>query len=221
MSDYVTAVNAQPVENVGRGTLFALAAIPVSIIASALLGSLLGIASGLVALAVAYFAGWLYSKGAGGPFDGKPVGPAGRMSYILIAVAAVVLGALTSVVAATFVAFSRVNPRDGILSGTFATTLGRQFTNGELIFPLVLCLALGAVGIAGVLRGPRNATITPAQQAAGYPAQPGMPVQPPVYPNPADQTAAPSIPVTPPVTPPNQSSPGIILNGKPIDPSKQ
>lgn len=221
-----------PVENVSRGITFALVAIPVGIIASALLGSLLGIASGIVALIVAYLAGWLYSKGAGGPFEGKMVGPAGRLPYVLIAAAAVILGAITSVVAAVYSAFTSVNGPGGLFGSAFATTLGRVLSEpGDIILPILLCLVFGAVGIASVVRGPKA-----KQQEAAYPGQPGYPVQPtqptqPGYPAQpttaagypvADQSAAPqapSIPTTPPVAP-NQPSPGVILNGKPVDPTK-
>lgn len=212
-----------PVENVSRGVAFALVAIPVGIIASALLGSLLGIASGIVALVVAYLAGWLYSKGAGGPFEGKMVGPAGRLPYVLIAAAAVILGAITSVVAAVYSAFTSVNGPGGLFGSAFATTLGRVLSEpGDIILPILLCLVFGAVGIASVVRGPKA-----KQQEAAYPGQPGYPVQP-TQPTAAagytaaDQSAAPqapSIPTTPPVAP-NQPSPGVILNGKPVDPTK-
>ena len=225
-------IAAQPIENVSRGSIFAAGAIPIAIVASALLGSFLGIASGIVALFVAYIAGFLYSKGSGGAVNGKLVGPAGRVPYIVIAVVAILLGTITSVVSATYAAFTSVGGDGGLFGGPFMTTLTRQLGNPEnFLFPVALCFVFGAVGIVSVVRGPRNAPVAtqpdvvfPSQPgAAAQPPQPGYPAQPAVYPT-TDQAPAvppaPAIPSAPP-TALNQPSSGIILNGKPIDPSKQ
>ncbi|MGV8881704.1 MAG: hypothetical protein ACOH19_06095 [Rhodoglobus sp.] len=219
---------AQPVENVSRGVIFALVAIPISIAASALFGGLFGIASGIVALVIAYVTGWLFSKGSGGPFEGKSVGPAGRLPYILIASAAVILGAMTSIIAAVYSGFTSVNGRGGLFGAPFATTLGRALQDPEdFLFPMALCLVFGLVGIAGVVRGPRTpaANVQQPVQPGTFPAANQTVTPPPVMPT-AAAPAAPSAPVAPLTQPPaggliNQPSPGIILNGKPIDPSKQ
>lgn len=233
---------AQPVENVSRGIIFSLIAIPISIAAAALFGGLFGIASGIVTLIIAYLAGWLFSKGSGGPFEGKMVGPAGRLPYILIASAAVLLGAITSIIASVYSGFSKVNGPGGLLGAPFATTLRRALGSPEdFIFPMALCLVFGLVGIVSVVRGPRKPAANVQQPVQPYAAQPGAPVQPGAYPTanqavtpppamPTTTPAAPDAPVTPPVAPItqppaggliNQPSPGIILNGKPIDPTKQ
>ena len=222
---------AQPVENVSRGIIFSLIAIPISIAAAALFGGLFGIASGIVTLIIAYLAGWLFSKGSGGPFEGRMVGPAGRLPYIIIASAAVLLGAITSIIASVYSAFTSVNGPGGLLGAPFATTLGRALRDPEnFFFPMALCLVFGLVGIVSVVRGPRKpaATVQQAQpvQTGTFPAADQTVTPPPVMPTTAP--VAPNAPVTPPAAPLNQTpaglnqpSPGIILNGKPIDPSKQ
>jgi len=196
-----------PVENVSRGTLFALAAIPFAIIAFAIVAGF-GFISGIVAVIVPSIAGWLYTKGAGAPLSRKGWG-----SFILVSAAAVVLGTLASIFTSAYQSYTSVGG-SGLTSAYWTAVAGR-FTNGgaDLLFALLIGIGLGIAGIVVVLRGggkfgaANSNRLTPAQTQALV----------------ADATAAP-IPAAAPVAPPaapaaNQPSPGVMLNGKPMDPN--
>lgn len=194
-----------PTENVGRGSLFALGAIPIAMIAFGLLGALLGGIGGIAAIVIAPIAGWLYAKGAGAPLTRKGWGP-----FIGISAAGVVLGTATGIVAATYNGFSSVGGDGGLFGSAFATTLRNQLTTNfeNLAFPLVIGLGLGAAGIVSTLRGNARLGNRVAPAAVS-----------PVAPNAAAPAAPPAAPL-PPVAP-NTPSPGVILNGKPLDPDKK
>lgn len=190
----------QPVENVGRGTTFALLAIPASLILFAIVGGLLGIVTGLAAIVVPYIAAWLYSKGAGAPLS-----KAGWPPFISISVVAIILGTVVGVVGGFYNAFTRVGGDGGLLGSAFWTTVRLQLTDNidAYFFPIFVGLALGGAGIIAVLRGRH---VKPAgkatAKATGNPAKRAVP------------PAAPTAPLQ------NKPSPGIILNGKPLDPDK-
>ena len=186
----------QPVENVGRGTTFALLAIPASLILFAIVGGLLGIVTGLAAIIVPYIAAWLYAKGAGAPISKAGWGP-----FIAISVVAVILGTVVGVIGGFYNSFTRVGGDGGLLGGAFWTTVRLQLTDNvdSNFFPIFVGLALGGAGIIAVLRG-RQAK--PTGRAPGVPAKRTVP------------PAAPTAPLQ------NKPSPGIILNGKPLDPDK-
>lgn len=190
-----TLTPAESTENVGRGATFALAAIPAAIIIFAIIGGLFQLISGIVAIVVPYIAAWLYQKGAGTPLTRKGWGP-----FVAVTAVAIMVGTLTGIIAATYAGFLG---KSGLFSSAFLRTLLGQFTTnfGDNILPILIGLGLGAAGIVSVLRGPRTrvAPVTPAPDAA-----------------------APAAPAAPPVPPaPNQPSPGIVLNGKPIDPQQK
>lgn len=192
-----------PTENVSRGALFALGAIPAAMLGFGLLGVLLGGIGGIIAIVVAPIAGWLYAKGAGAPLTRQGWGP-----FIGISAAAVILGIATGIVAATYNAFTTVGGDGGLFGSAFATTLRNQLTNNleNLAFPLIIGLGLGAAGIVSTLRG--NARL--GNRVAPTPA----PVQAPD----ATTPAAPAAPLPP---APNTPSPGVMLNGKPLDTDKK
>ena len=117
-----SAAESSTVENVGRGLLFSVGAIVVAIVGYIILAGIIGIygyITGIVAIAIPLVGAWLYTKGAGAPPK------TGRMPWIGIMVAAVIVGALTVLVASGWYAFSRVG-KGGILSPAFWTTVGRS-----------------------------------------------------------------------------------------------
>ena len=199
-----TSTPTAPIENVGRGATFALLAIPAAIILFAIIAGIFQIISGIVAVVVPYIASWLYTKGAGASVSRAGWGP-----FIGITAVAIVLGTFTGIVAATYASYLG---NGGFFSAAFLRTLGTQFTTnfGDNVLPILIGLVLGAVGIAGVLRGPRNRVAAPA-------ANPYTPPAPD-----ATEPAAPIAPPAPP-TPPaaNRPSPGVVLNGKPVDPKQK
>ena len=212
MTDAVNPYSQEPVppaatptpvvpENVGRGALFALGAIPIAIVVFGILGYL-GVFPFIVGIATPFIASWLYTKGSGGQLTKR-----GWPAFMAISLVAVVLGALASVFAAVFEVYGRSS----------------QFTNALLInlrsfnieggggFTIALAIVLGIVGIFAAL-GSHGRAVKAAQ--AGTAA---APAQQPV--SPFDAPVAPNVEVTGQPPAPAQPSPGVSLNGEPIDPN--
>lgn len=204
-----SAVDALPIERVQRGLLFSLGAIVVAIVGYIILSGIIGVfgyVTGIVAIAIPLAGAWLYAKGAGAPPK------AGRMPWIGIMIAAVIIGAITVVVASGWYSFSRVG-KGGVLSPAFWSTVGRAMGEGEVIIAVVITLAAGGFGIYAALR---NKTAKGVQAPAASPFGTAIP----------DATApiappAPGTPMaTPPIAPPPAApSPGVVLNGEPVDPN--
>ena len=206
-----SAAESSNVENVGRGLLFSLGAIVVAIVGYAILSGIIGVigwVTGLVAIAIPLAGAWLYTKGAGTPPK------AGRMPWIGIMVAAIIVGALTVVVASAWFRFSQYG-KGGIFSPVFWTTVVRSAGDGEVILQVVIALAAGAFGIYTALR--QKPTPGAAQAPAASPfgtAAPDASLAAPIAP-PAPGTPSATTPVPPPAAP----SPGVMLNGEPVDPN--
>jgi hypothetical protein len=217
-----------PRENVLRGSLLAFLAIPAGIIVYALVGGFIGNSItfflGFISAALPYVASFLYRFGSGGELK------AGRVPVVIISIVGIVLGVLVGLVATAWSGFSAVTHVSGILSPAFRTTFARQFANGDLLIQLLVGLGLGIVGIVGLLRnnGVINQRVTQTmvngnptpEQVAAFQSATG---EAPVAPLPPG-TAPAGTPIlgatTPTVTPPITSatpSPGILLNGKPLD----
>ncbi len=189
-------------ENVQRGTIFALAAIPISIAAFALIGGLTGFITGILAIVVPYITAYLYSKGAGAPLSRRGWAP-----FIGVAGAAVVLGTFSGVVGGVYSAYQAVGGSGGLFASAFWRTVANQFTVNlaDNFFAILIGIGLGAAGIVSVIR---NGGKMPSRGSNAAPAAPSVP-------------SAPSVPTTPPAPPaaPVQPSPGVILNGEPVDPA--
>ncbi|CAN5380159.1 hypothetical protein BH11ACT5_BH11ACT5_23380 [soil metagenome] len=202
MTDQTIAPTA-PVENVGRGATFALLAIPAAIIVFIIVGGVLRFTfAGIASIVVPYIAISLYTRGAGAPISRKGWGP-----FIAVAGAAVIVGTFTGIIA---LAYARYLGHDGLLSGPFLRTVGNQIASADGAISLVIGLGIGAAAIVSAIRGPRS-RVAPAAAPAAPMATTPPPAAPPVAPSVA--------PPAPPV--PNQPSAGILLNGKPIDPTKK
>ncbi len=153
----VPASPAQKPENVGRGTIFALATIPIAIIVFAIFGYI-GVYPFIVGIATPFIAGWLYRLGSGGQLS-----RAGWVPFIVISFVAVVLGVLAGAIATVYKVFG--------FGPQFANALGinlRNFTPGGEGFFAILGLILGIVGIVITLR---RGAANPAQQIAATTAQ--------------------------------------------------
>lgn len=205
MTDQTTAP-AAPAENVGRGTAFALLAIPAAILVFIIVGGVLQfIFAGIASIVVPYIAISLYTRGAGAPISRRGWGP-----FIAVAGAAVVIGTFTGIIA---LAYARYLGHDGIFSGPFLRTVGNQIASADGVISLVIGLGIGAAAIVSAIRGPRS------RVAAGAPVAPGAPAAPEAAAPAAAPVAPPAAPPAPPA--PNQPSPGVLLNGKPIDPKQK
>ena len=190
-----------------RGLALTLLVIPASILAFGIVGGLFQAITGFVAIIVPPIAAWLFSKGAG-----TPVTREARAPFILITAAAIILGLFTGIATSTYARFLSVAGEGGPFGSAYLRTLGTQFTTGfeDTLVPIIFGLGLGAVAIFSVLRGPRPGAAGTAPAGAAAPA--------------AAVTLPPAAPATPaaPTTPAaNAPSPGIILNGKPLDPKQK
>ena len=192
---------AAPIENVGRGAAASVLAIPAAIILFAIAGSIFEF-WGVAAFLVPPIAAWLYAKGAGTPLTRRGWG-----AFIGINVVAIALGILAGIVGQAWAAFSSVGGNGGPFGAPFLHQVGNRFTSPDTVLPLIIAIAVGAVAIVGVIRGPQNRATPAAAPGTLPPATPAA-------------TTAPSAPPAAPAPPvaPNLPSPGVILNGKPVDP---
>jgi hypothetical protein len=193
----------QPTENVARGLLFSLGSIVVGIAGFIILSGVIGIygtVTGVVAIAIPLVSAWLYTKGAGTPVK------AGRGPWIAITAAAVIIGALTSLLAGAYSSFTRVGGDGGFFAPAFWRTVSNLAGNPDFLIPIVITLAAGGFGIFLGLRGPR-----PAVAGRGT-----------ANPNRSPPAAMPGDAATPasPPAPPASGASGVILNGKPVEDEK-
>jgi hypothetical protein len=188
----MTDVNTPAVrENVSRGLLFAAAAIPLAILGFALIAGLLGGIGGFIAVAVPLVAARLYATGAGAPLGRAGLGP-----FVVIAAVAVVLGVATGVLASAYNSFTSVGGDGGLANPAYWTTVRHTFSDLDAAFPVLIGLVLGLAGIVVTVRSALGA----ARATAPALATPAAPPAPPAA---------------------NAPSPGIILNGEPLDPDKK
>jgi hypothetical protein len=195
----------QPVENVARGTLLALLAIPAAVLAFAIVGALFGGVSGIAAIVVPYIAAFLYRLGAGAALS-----RAGWAPFIAVTAVAIVIGTVTGIGSTAWTAFNSVGGKNALVNPAFWRTVGNQFTISlaDNAVPILIGLVLGAVGIVSVIRGRAG--------VAGFGRTGGRIAPEDVAEYTQPESMAPAAPPVPPA--PNAPSPGVILNGKPLDP---
>ena len=195
----------QPVENVARGTLLALLAIPAAVLAFAIVGALFGGVSGIAAIVVPYIAAFLYRLGAGAALS-----RAGWAPFIAVTAVAIVIGTVTGIGSTAWTAFNSVGGKNALVNPAFWRTVGNQFTISlaDNAVPILIGLVLGAVGIVSVIRGRAG--------MAGFDRTGGRIAPEDVAEYTRPESTAPAAPPVPPA--PNAPSPGVILNGKPLDP---
>jgi len=145
---------SEPIENVPRGVLVALLAIPLAILGFVAVAWVFDSAGGaypVLPIAVAFLVptvtAFLYSKGAG-----SKIGSVGRPWFIVISLIAVLVGAVASFIATAYFAFVRVGGDGGLLGSAFATTVANKATSVDVVTPLIIAVMLGVVGIVLTLR---------------------------------------------------------------------
>lgn len=156
-------------EKVGRGLALAALAIPLGVLAGALVGGL-GLIGGLAAIVIGPAAGWLYAKGAGAPLR-RAVWP----PFILIGLVGVLAATAAGTIGEAFAAFTAVSGDGGLFGSTFATTVATKLANGDLMLPILAGLGLGVVGLFGALRGPAATGSSTAAEVAAPLAPPAPP----------------------------------------------
>lgn len=136
-----------PTEHVIRGTIASALAIPIGITLFAIIGGL-GYIAGIVAALVPVIAAWLYRLGAG-----HPLTRVGFPGFFLVTAIGVGLGIFAGLVSGFATAFPTVPPFSPLFWDTFLDSFGAG-TAFELIWlPTAVGIALGFVGVIGVLRG--------------------------------------------------------------------
>ena len=155
-------------ENIQRGTIFALLAVPAGVILFVILWNL-GFVASIVGFAVAWGASKLYRIGAGGV-----IGRAGAIRIAVITIVTLLLALFAGIVSD----FANASP-DG--SGLVAVTTPEFWTSFWAYFPdligfygtqILIALAFGVFGCFSILRG---AFVASRPQQAQSPMQPLFP----------------------------------------------
>ncbi len=198
----------QATENVARGALLALLTIPAAVIAFAVVGSIFGGISGIAAIVVPYIAAFLYRVGAGAPLS-----RAGWVPFIAISAVSILVGTFAGVASSAWSAFNSVGGKNALVNPAFWRTVGNQFTTNlsDNLVAILIGVVLGTIGIVSIVRG-RGIGSRFGTQASGRISPEDVA---------AYEEPTPTAP-TPPAPPSaNTPSPGIILNGMPLDPDKK
>lgn len=154
-----------PVEDVNRGTVVALLALPVGVIVWVLIWTL-GFIASIVTFAVAYLAMFLYKLGSGGT-----IGRAGAVRVAVITIltlAASIVAGLVADVANGIGSVTGVGPVEALGNPNFWDTFTAYVTDPEsgLLLSLGLAVGFGILGCFGVLRSAFSATAEPAPEFA-------------------------------------------------------
>lgn len=196
----------QHAENVQRGIVFSLAAIPVAIVGYAIAGYLAGNSTGtfvgylvaVVSIIIPNVVVWFYRKGSGGAFS-----KSARIPFVGISLVAIVVGLVAGIIARAYARFASVGGDGGFFASAFWTAFGKQAFSEDSLIAIVVGLAIGIFALIKVLK---------------------TPVEQPSVASPMDAAFAPpsaTTPAAPAVTPPPAPSHGVILNGEPLDPNKK
>lgn len=175
MTEYA-AQPTQPVEDINRGTVLALLAIPAGVIVFVIIWSI-GFIASAVTLGVAYLAMFLYQRGSGGM-----VGRAGAIRVAIITGVTVVLSIIAGLISDVAIGIGQIaniSPFEALSTPQFGTVFSFYLTDPEaqasFIPSVLIAVAFAALGCFGVLRAAFRATAAPQAQ----------PVQPPVEETPA------------------------------------
>ncbi|MBH0082489.1 hypothetical protein [Salinibacterium sp. SWN167] len=205
-----------------RGFVLALTAIPVAI----LIPTVIALATGVRQMIGIFFAAsgmWVALKLFDLGSHRSPLRGRTLVTAIAIGGVAVVLGFGAAVIAHSYASFLAVSGDGGFFGDTFATVLSQRVSEGRAEI-LVVC-AVGivlAIGIVQLRSQIVNATgrvrALTAEQFSEFTA-PGAAPSPAPSPAPEkNATTATSSPALAPTL--NESSSGILLNGKPLDEKK-
>jgi hypothetical protein len=187
------STSSLPSENLQRGVIFALIALPVGVIAWDILWGF-GFVASIVAFAVAYLAFRLYRFGSGGRITRN-----GAIAVAIITIGTLII-AFISGFAVEFVGlYSQqygTSIPEALVSPDFWSIVFRAITSPEALPSLALAALFGALGCFGTLRAAFRQSRVPTTAAA-----PGIDGGDPAVPAPP---AAPS---------------GMVLNGEPLPPA--
>ncbi|HEY4224836.1 MAG TPA: hypothetical protein VGM70_03395 [Pseudolysinimonas sp.] len=211
-----TSPSSLPSENLQRGVIFALIALPVGVVAWDILWGI-GFVASIVAFGVAYFASRLYRFGSGGRVSRN-----GAIAIAVITIGTLVIAFISGFAVDIVGEYSRVTGAsipESLVSGRFWGIVFASMTTGQALISLLLAALFGALGCFSILRSAfRQTRPVPDPNAAPTIVDPNSPYgASPVQPTLMNPT--PAIPA-PPVAPPAPSSPGVVLNGQPVEPDQ-
>jgi len=189
-----------PPENVQRGVIFALLALPAGVIAWDLLWSI-GFIASIVAFGVAYLAARLYRWGSGGR-----VTRSGAIAIAVITIGTLIIAFISGFAVDVVGEYSRITGAsitESLLSSRFWSIVFTSMTAPQSLISLLLAAAFGALGCFSILRNAfRQTTVAPTADGGQ-----------PTYTLPAD-SAAPEPATTDPSVPAPPKY-GVRLNDEP------
>ena len=214
-----TSPSSPPSENLQRGVIFALIALPLGVVAWDILWGI-GFVASIVAFGVAYLASRLYRFGSGGRVSRN-----GAIAIAVITIGTLIIAFISGFAIDIVGEYSRVTGSsipESLVSGRFWSIVFASMTTGQALVQLLLAALFGALGCFSILRMAfRQSRLQPDPNAAPTIVDPASPYgAAPAHPtlmNPASP-AIPAPPAAPPAaTPP---SPGVVLNGEPVQPDQ-
>jgi len=190
----VAPPDSLPSENLQRGVIFALVALPAGVIAWDILWSV-GFIASIVAFGVAYLAFRLYRFGSGGRISRN-----GAIAVTVITLGTLIIAVISGFAVDVVGLYSQrygVSIPEALVAPDFWSIVFGAVTSVQALPTLLLAALFGALGCFGTLRAAFRQTRVPAV-AQGIPgADPTIPAPP----------AAPS------------ATPGTVLNGEPLPPA--
>jgi len=151
-----------PPENVRRGVIFALLALPAGVIAWDLLWSV-GFIASIVAFGVAYLAARLYRLGSGGR-----VTRSGAIAIAVITIGTLIVAFISGFAVDIVGEYSRVTGAsitESLLSPRFWSIVFTSMTAPQSLISLLLAAVFGALGCFSILRNAfRQTTMVPAAE---------------------------------------------------------
>ena len=194
-----------PSENVQRGVIFALLALPAGVIAWDILWNF-GFVASIVSFGIAYIAARLYRFGSGGR-----VSRTGAIAIAVITIGTLIIAFISGFAVQIVGLYSNefgTSIPESLLAPRFWSIVFASMTTGQALISLLLAAVFGALGCFGILRNAFLQTRAPLQ-VMGTTAAPAVPDPNPQY----GENATPSVPAPP---APQQ---GLILNGEPVNPA--
>ena len=180
-----------PSENVQRGVIFALLALPAGVIAWDILWNF-GFVASIVSFGIAYIAARLYRFGSGGR-----VSRTGAIAIAVITIGTLIIAFISGFAVQIVGLYSNefgTSIPESLLAPRFWSIVFASMTTGQALISLLLAAVFGALGCFGILRNAFLQTRAPRQPMV-------------------DATGAPAVPAPP---APQQ---GLILNGEPVNPA--
>ena len=192
-----------PSENVQRGVIFALLALPAGVIAWDILWGF-GFVASIVAFGVAYLAVRLYRFGSGGR-----VTRSGAIAIAVITIGTLIIAFISGFAVDRLGSYTQVSGQsipEALVSSRFWGIVFGDIAQPSSLLSLLLAAVFGVLGCFGILRNAFMQTrAVPTADATPAPTAPD--------PNPQYGENAPSVPAPP--APPH----GLILNGEPLPPA--